>query len=105
MIYFILTYVLSFCFYFLLKFFSTKHSIRQTEREEGLDSHKLKSGTPTLGGIIFVLIPTCLLLIKYQSFDAIIISIAYLSFSIVGFIDDVKIIKSNKNDGLTPKKD
>ena len=104
MIYFILTYVLSFCFYFLLKFFNTKHSIRQTEREEGLDSHKLKSGTPTLGGIIFVLIPTCLLLIKYQSFDAIIISIAYLSFSIVGFIDDVKIIKSNKNDGLTPKK-
>lgn len=96
MIYFILTYVLSFCFYFLLKFFNTKHSIRQTEREEGLDSHKLKSGTPTLGCIIFVLIPTCLLLIKYQSFDAIIISIAYISFSIVGFIDDVKIIKSNK---------
>lgn len=63
--------------------FNTKHSIRQTEREEGLDSHKLKSGTPTLGGIIFVLIPTCLLLIKYQSFDAIIISIAYLSFQLL----------------------
>lgn len=104
MIYFVLTYVLSFGFYFFLRFFNIKHNIRQTEREEGLDSHKLKNGTPTLGGIIFVVIPTCLLLIKYHSFDAIIIAISYLSFSIVGFIDDVKIIKSNKNDGLTPKK-
>lgn len=104
MIYFILAYLLSFIFYFFLKFFNFKHNIRQTEREEGLDSHKVKNGTPTLGGIIFVIIPTSLMLIKYHTFDAIIISLSYLSFSIVGFIDDIKIIKLNKNDGLTPKK-
>ena len=31
------------------------HKIKfgQTEREEGLDSHKKKNGTPTMGGIVF----------------------------------------------------
>lgn len=29
----------------------------QTEREEGLESHKKKNGTPTMGGIAFILVP------------------------------------------------
>ena len=27
----------------------------QVEREEGLQSHKAKGGTPTMGGIVFIL--------------------------------------------------
>ena len=35
------------------------HEIKfgQTEREEGLASHKVKNGTPTMGGIVFILVP------------------------------------------------
>ena len=34
------------------------HKIKfgQTEREEGLESHKKKNGTPTMGGIAFILV-------------------------------------------------
>ena len=30
----------------------------QTERGEGLESHKKKNGTPTMGGLAFILVPT-----------------------------------------------
>ena len=41
------------------------HKIKfgQTERKEGLESHKVKNGTPTMGGIAFILVPTILYLI------------------------------------------
>ena len=29
----------------------------QTEREEGLASHKAKTGTPTMGGLAFLIVP------------------------------------------------
>lgn len=103
MIYFVLTYFLSFISYFILKFLNTKYSIRQTEREEGLQSHKIKNGTPTLGGIIFVIIPSIMSLIKYQSFDIFMIIFSFCVFALIGFIDDIKVIKSHQNNGLTPK--
>ena len=36
------------------------HKIKfgQTEREEGLASHKKKNGTPTMGGLAFIIVPT-----------------------------------------------
>lgn len=34
----------------------------QVEREEGLESHKAKGGTPTMGGIVFIL---CSVLVVY----------------------------------------
>ena len=47
------------------------HKIKfgQVEREEGLASHKAKGGTPTMGGIVFVLIPVLItLVLQPQSF-------------------------------------
>lgn len=35
--------------------FLHKMKFGQVEREEGLASHKVKNGTPTMGGIVFVL--------------------------------------------------
>ncbi len=32
-----------------------KLKARQTEREEGLESHQKKTGTPTMGGFIFLI--------------------------------------------------
>ena len=35
--------------------FLHKMKLGQVEREEGPESHKAKNGTPTMGGIVFVL--------------------------------------------------
>ena len=39
------------------------HKIKfgQTEREEGLASHKVKNGTPTMGGIVFIVMGAAML--------------------------------------------
>lgn len=103
MIYFILSYILSFLFYFILRLITTKYHVSQTEREEGLEAHKLKNGTPTLGGLIFVIVPCILMLIKKRTFETLLICLSFLLFSLIGFIDDIKIIKFKQNDGLTPK--
>ena len=41
------------------------HKIKfgQTEREEGLASHKKKNGTPTMGGLAFIIVPTLVYII------------------------------------------
>lgn len=71
----------------------------QTEREEGLRSHKEKNGTITMGGIIFLVLP--LFFIEY-SFNTLMIIIATIGFGILGFIDDLLIVIFKKNDGLSP---
>jgi len=61
----------------------------QIEREEGPQSHKIKQGTPTIGGIIFLL-PVVLIGIIYSFFDIRILSLVLvtLGFAFVGFLDD-----------------
>jgi phospho-N-acetylmuramoyl-pentapeptide-transferase len=76
----------------------------QVEREEGPESHKVKSGTPTMGGIIFLL-PMFVLGIFYCFKDIRILSLILvtLGFAFIGFLDDyIKIVKKN-NKGLSPK--
>lgn len=75
------------------------NKIRQYEREEGLRRHQLKSGTVTMGGIIFMLIP--LFFIPYSN-NTIGIVLTMISFAILGFFDDLLIIIKKNNDGLKP---
>lgn len=85
------------------------HKIKfgQVEREEGLASHKKKGGTPTMGGIVFVLIPilACALIdIKmFLDMRILIVVLAYLGFALIGFIDDFIIVVKKNNEGLKPK--
>ncbi|MBP3195464.1 MAG: phospho-N-acetylmuramoyl-pentapeptide-transferase [Butyrivibrio sp.] len=75
----------------------------QTEREEGLESHKKKTGTPVMGGIIF-LIPFLLIGIFYSSSHKEIIPVLILTFGfgIIGFLDDyIKVVRKH-NEGLKP---
>ena len=71
--------------------------LKQTEREEGLERHKTKNGTITMGGIIFIILP--LFFISYDEHIKVIV-IGLLGFGIIGFIDDLLIIFLKKNDGL-----
>ena len=78
----------------------------QIEREEGLESHKAKGGTPTMGGIVFIL---CSILVVYVlNFSYLnnpyihLLTFAFLGFGFVGFLDDYLIVVKKTNDGLKP---
>ncbi len=71
------------------------------------DNHKKKEGTPTMGGLIFV-IPTViatLFLVLTDKLEMtpnlIIILFVFVSYSIIGFLDDFLSIKKKNNEGLT----
>ena len=69
----------------------------QTEREEGLESHQKKTGTPTMGGIIF-LIPFFVIGLFYGAGHKEVIPVLILTFGfgIIGFIDDyIKVVKKH----------
>ncbi|WP_276890444.1 phospho-N-acetylmuramoyl-pentapeptide-transferase [Dubosiella newyorkensis] len=86
------------------------HKIKfgQTERGEGLESHKKKNGTPTMGGIAFILVPTFLYIV-YSLFspfkldmNTAIILLAFVGYGLIGFIDDYIIVVKKDNEGLKP---
>ena len=69
----------------------------QTEREEGLESHQKKTGTPTMGGIIF-LIPVIVIGIFYGASHKEVIPVLLLTigFGFIGFLDDyIKVVRKH----------
>lgn len=74
------------------------------------ERHQQKSGTPTMGGLIF-LIPTMItILLLYFlhkiefSYSLLIIIFTFLGYALIGFIDDYLIIIKHNNKGLTEAK-
>jgi phospho-N-acetylmuramoyl-pentapeptide-transferase len=71
----------------------------QTVRDDGPSTHLAKTGTPTMGGLIF-LIPITLIsvILSFNYHEIIVLVIATLGFGAVGFIDDfIKISKKRKD--------
>ena len=80
-----------------------KLKVGQTVRDDGPQTHLKKNGTPTMGGIIFLLgtVVTCLFYVKdYPK----IIPILFMTvgFGIVGFLDDFIKVVLKRSEGLTP---
>ena len=81
----------------------------QAIREEGPQSHMHKKGTPTMGGISFI-IAIVISLIVAMFLDSsnikyyVLFIYTTISFSIKGYIDDMLIVVKKKNDGLAPRK-
>lgn len=71
------------------------------------ESHKKKEGTPTMGGIIFILstlLTTFFLLITGKmayTNNLGIVLIVFVGYAIIGFLDDYLSIKRHNNEGLT----
>ena len=70
-------------------------------------SHRKKEGTPTMGGLIFI-IPTVLITLGLLITDKIpysdnlaIVLVVFLGFAIIGFLDDFLSLKKHNNEGLT----
>lgn len=74
----------------------------QNIREEGPESHKKKSGTPTMGGIIFIIstIITVFIILKKPGSETILALFAFVSFGLIGLLDDLLKIINKKNEGL-----
>ena len=76
----------------------------QTVREDGVQAHLKKSGTPTMGGIIFILSITITSLFFVRQYPQIIpILFLTVGFGVIGFIDDYLKIVKKRSDGLYPK--
>ena len=81
----------------------------QEIRQEGPQSHIHKKGTPTMGGISFILaIVVALIIAMFLNSENIKYYLLFIyttiSFSIIGYIDDMLIVVKKKNDGLAPRK-
>lgn len=77
----------------------------QNIRKEGPKSHLKKAGTPTIGGLIF-LISICVVMIcmRYSLTDkAMVVLYGTLAFGLIGFLDDLLKIIHKENEGLTAK--
>jgi len=76
----------------------------QSIRVEGPEAHYTKKGTPTMGGFIFLISTFIVLLMNMNfNFEFLILILSTYGLGLVGFLDDYKIIKYKKNDGLSPK--
>ncbi|MGL4990704.1 MAG: phospho-N-acetylmuramoyl-pentapeptide-transferase [Sarcina sp.] len=78
----------------------------QNIREDGPQSHLKKAGTPTMGGIIFIISASLVTLgvglvtdMKNMS-EIVAVVLAFLGFGVVGFIDDMLKIIHKNNLGL-----
>ncbi|WP_273402294.1 phospho-N-acetylmuramoyl-pentapeptide-transferase [Traorella massiliensis] len=102
----VISLVVSLGIYPLVIPFLHKIKFGQSIRQDGPKSHLKKTGTPTMGGFVFVLVPIIVLAIlmpqalldtKIQ-----IVIISYVGYSLIGFIDDFLIVVKKNNDGLSP---
>jgi len=70
-------------------------------------THNSKAGTPTMGGLIFIfpVLILCLILIflgKFKiSYNFIVLIFTFVSYAMIGFIDDFLIILRHNNKGLS----
>ncbi len=83
--------------------FLRKLKFGQTEREEGVQSHLKKAGTPTMGGIIFLVAITVTSLLYVKDYPKIIpVLFLTLGFGLIGFLDDYLKVVLRRSDGLLP---
>ena len=77
--------------------------VGQSIREDGPKSHLVKSGTPTMGGIIIILAILISILTR-GFFKAEIWAVIFfiLGFGLIGFIDDYIKVVMRQNEGLKP---
>ena len=83
-----------------------KMKFGQTIYELGLDSHKVKQGTPNMGGIIFA-VPMILVPLIMCSWNPVgsflpIVLASTLGFGMIGFVDDYIKVSKKRSEGLTP---
>lgn len=100
-------FLLSMLFGWLFIPFLRKKHADQRLSEYLSETHKKKKGTPTMGGLIFI-IPTIVIMLFLlisgritMNYSLGIVLFTFISYCLIGFIDDYLIIKRNNNKGLS----
>lgn len=79
----------------------------QSIREEGPQSHMKKTGTPTMGGLTFLIgaiVTTIIASIFVEPASPLLLLLfVTIGFGLIGFIDDYIIVVKKNNQGLTSK--
>ncbi|MCI7179189.1 MAG: phospho-N-acetylmuramoyl-pentapeptide-transferase [Schaedlerella sp.] len=84
--------------------FLRKLKMGQTEREEGVQSHLKKAGTPTMGGVMILTSVTVTSLFYIKDYPKILpILFLTVGFGLIGFLDDYLKVVMKRSDGLFPK--
>lgn len=92
--------------YFLLPVLK-KLNFRQNVSKHITERHLQKEGTPTIGGLIFIIPTIVTMIVLYLrgsleiTHSLIIIMFVFISYSILGFLDDFIKIKKHNNGGLS----
>ena len=92
--------------YFVIKLFNRKKISQSVSATLG-KRHIEKAGTPTMGGIIFI-IPTIIIMVALVlthkvefSTNLFIVLFVFLAYALLGYTDDRLIIKKRSNEGLS----
>ncbi len=80
--------------------FLHKLKFGQEIREEGPSWHQKKSGTPTMGGILFIVASCIAALICLRDVKMVCVLVCSLCFGVIGFIDDFIKVILKRNLGL-----
>lgn len=88
--------------------FLTKLKFGQVEREEGPESHKIKGGTPTMGGIVFVIATVLAMYLTFPQYildpTVGLVTLMFVGFGLIGLLDDYLIVVKKTNLGLSAAK-
>lgn len=83
--------------------FLRKLKMGQTEREEGVQSHLKKTGTPTMGGVMILASVVITSLFYVKEYPKIIpVLFLTVGFGLIGFLDDYLKVVMKRSDGLFP---
>jgi phospho-N-acetylmuramoyl-pentapeptide-transferase len=86
-----------------IKFLKRTH-IGQQVRADGPESHLVKQGTPTMGGLIMlVAVVLGLIIVIKPSFELVVVALATLLTGALGLFDDASKVVHERSLGLTPK--
>lgn len=86
-----------------IKFLKSSH-IGQQVRADGPESHLVKQGTPTMGGVIMlVAMAITVFLLAAPALDTTFIMAAIILTGVLGLIDDASKVAKERSLGLTPK--
>ena len=81
--------------------FLKKLKMGQTERVEGVQSHLKKAGTPTMGGVMFLVSTVITALFYVKDYPKVIpVLFLTLGFGLIGFLDDYLKVVLRRSDGL-----
>jgi len=107
----VLSFVTSIIFGLVVIPILKRFKVGQIEREDGPQSHLVKQGTPTMGGIIMAIaMVACSIFLFFQyratepgvAMKMIPLVFVTLGFGFVGFVDDFKKLVLKNTDGLKP---